>query len=71
MKSEKGIFSVDGAMYCKQYYVDDERNLILVSANPRLRHTNVFVGADSETDVRCYGKVIMGQRIELPDYLFD
>ena len=37
----------------------------------RLRHTNVFVGADSDTDVRCYGKVIMGQRIVLPDYLFD
>lgn len=66
-----GIFCVDGAMYCKQYYVDEERNLILVSANPRLKHTNVYVGAESGSDVRCYGKVILGYRLELPDYLFE
>mgnify|MGYP000706428936 CR=1 FL=1 len=29
-----GIFCVDGAMYCKQYYLDDNNNLVLVSANP-------------------------------------
>ena len=66
-----GIFCVDGAMYCKQYYVDDERNLTLVSANPRLRHTNVYVGADSGSDVRCYGKVLLGQRITLPNYFLE
>lgn len=67
---EVGIFCVDGAMYCKQYFLDDERNLYLLSANPRLKHTNVFVGADSGSDVRCYGKVLLG-RIELPDYIYD
>lgn len=36
-----GIFCVDGAIYCKQYYVDDKRNLTLVSANPRLK-TRMF-----------------------------
>lgn len=66
-----GIFCVDGAMYCKQYYVDDDRNLILVSANPRLRHTNVFIGAESGQSVRCYGKVILDCKVELPDYLFE
>lgn len=66
-----GIFSVDGAMYCKQYYMDEKRNLILVSANPRLKHTNVYVGAESGSEVRCYGKVILGYRLELPDYLFE
>ena len=64
-----GIFSVDGAMYCKQYYIDGARNLTLVSANPRLRHTNVYVDADSTSDVRCYGKVLLEKKIPLPDYL--
>lgn len=66
-----GIFCVDGAMYCKQYYIDAERNLTLVSANPRLKHTNVFVGTDSGSDVRCYGKVLLSCNVELPDYLFE
>lgn len=67
-----GIFCVDGAMYCKQYYIDDEHNLILVSANPRLRHTNVFVGAESGNSVICYGKVLLpGTHLKLPDYLFE
>lgn len=66
-----GIFCVDGAMYCKQYFLDDEGNLILVSANPDLKHTNIFVSADSGSSVRLCGKVLLNQRIELPDYLFE
>lgn len=66
-----GIFCVDGAMYCKQYYLDGENNLILLSANPRLKHTNVFVGVDSGTDVRCYGKVLLDCHIDLPDYIYE
>lgn len=66
-----GIFCVDGAMYCKQYYLDDENNLILVSANPDLRHTNVVVSADSGSSVRACGKVLLNKHIELPDYLFE
>lgn len=66
-----GIFCVDGAMYCKQYYLDEGNNLILVSANPELRHTNVRVAADSGSSVTTFGKVLLGYRIELPDYLFD
>lgn len=63
-----GIFCVDGAMYCKQYFVDSEGSLTLVSANPRLKHTNVYVSADSGSSVQCYGKVLLGRRIALPDY---
>ena len=66
-----GIFCVDGAMYCKQYYLDDEGNLTLVSANPDLKHTNIFLSADSGSSVRLCGKVLLNQRIELPDYLFE
>lgn len=66
-----GIFCVEGAMYCKQYYVDEYHNLILVSANPKLKSTNVFVSNDSDTDVQCYGKVLLDSQISLPDYLFE
>lgn len=66
-----GIFCVDGAMYCKQYYLDDDNNLILVSANPDLRDTNVVVTADSGSSVKTFGKVLLGRRISLPDYLFE
>jgi phage repressor protein C with HTH and peptisase S24 domain len=66
-----GIFCVDGAMYCKQYYLDENRNLILVSANPDLRDTNVFVGTDSGHSVQACGKVLLDVRLELPDYLFE
>ena len=66
-----GIFSVNGAMYCKQYYLDSERNLTLVSANPELRNSNVYVGADSDAAVKCYGKVLLDYKVELPDYLFE
>ncbi len=63
-----GIFSVDGAMYCKIYFTDDGGNLTLVSANPELKESNVHVGADSDTNVVCYGKVLLSERIPLPDY---
>lgn len=66
-----GIFCVDGAMYCKQYYLDDERNLILVSANPDLRGSNIHVAAGSGRSVTVCGKVLLGRRIGLPDYLFE
>ena len=66
-----GIFCVDGAMYCKQYYLDEDNNLILVSANPELRHTNVFVAADSGRFVRACGKVLLDTKLDLPDYLFE
>lgn len=66
-----GIFCVNGAMYCKQYYLDDERNLVLVSANPDLRDSNIYVSADSGYSVTVCGKVLLGRRIKLPDYLFE
>lgn len=66
-----GIFCVDGAMYCKQYYIDEERNLTLLSANPRFKHTNVYVSAESGSYVKCYGKVLLGRRIDLPDYIYE
>lgn len=66
-----GIFCVDGAMYCKQYFIDENNNLILVSANPRLKNTNIFVEANSEMSVRCYGKVLLDYKIDLPSYIYE
>lgn len=66
-----GIFCVDGAMYCKQYYIDEERNLLLVSANPKLKNSNVFVPAEGGSTVTFCGKVLLGFQPELPDYLFE
>lgn len=65
---EVGIFSVDGAMYCKIYYIDDKRNLTLVSANPDMRNSNVYVDAESGREVVCFGKVLLEERIPFPDY---
>lgn len=66
-----GIFCVDGSMYCKQYYIDDNNNLTLISLNPEFKETNVHISADSNSDVRCYGKVLFEHKVELPDYLFE
>ena len=65
-----GIFCVDGAIYCKQYYKEDDGTLILASANPVLKNTNVIIPPDSNSTVKCYGVVLLNQHIELPSYLF-
>ena len=54
-----GIFSVDGSMYCKQYYIDKVGNLILKSANPDMQSANIYVNADSNIEIKCYGKVLL------------
>ncbi len=66
-----GIFSVDGAMYCKQYYIDKDNRLVLASANPELKNTNIVLPYDSGSSVKCYGKVLLGHKIPLPKYLFE
>ena len=66
-----GIFCVDGSMYCKQYYIDDDGNLMLLSANPRRIDANVSISHDSGSSVQCYGKVILDYKVELPDYILE
>lgn len=61
-----GIFNIDGAMYCKIYYTDDDKNLTLISANPEMQDANVFVSADSSVSVRCLGKVLLDHKIPMP-----
>lgn len=66
-----GIFSVDGAMYCKLYYIDEYRNLTLVSANPELKRSNVYVSAESCSEVMCCGKVLLDKPVPFPEYFLD
>ncbi len=63
-----GIFSVNGEMYCKQYYLDGERNLHLLSANPDRADVSVHISYDSGYTVRCCGKVLLGYKVPLPEY---
>ena len=64
-----GIFSVDGAMVCKQYYPREDGTLMLLSANRELRQSNVIVSPDSSHSVVIQGKVLLDARVPLPDYL--
>ena len=64
-----GIFSVDGAMYCKIFFKTNDGTLILASANEALKETNVIVSKDSGESVQACGKVILKDRIILPEYL--
>lgn len=66
-----GVFCVDGAMYCKQYYVDRRGNLTLVSANPELKDSNIELSSDSGSTIVCYGKVLLGRKIPFPRYFRD
>lgn len=63
-----GVFCVNGAMYCKQYYIDNLGNMTLVSANPELKGSNVKISSDSGSRVICYGKVLLGEKVPLPKY---
>lgn len=56
-----GIFCVDGAMYCKQYHIDDSKNLHLLSLNPERVDANVFVSKDSSASVKCCGKILLNE----------
>ena len=66
-----GIFCVDGSLYCKHYYLDNEQNLILVSANPDLRDSNIYVSRDSASTVSCFGRVLTNVVTKLPNYIFE
>ena len=68
-EGDVGIFCVDGAMYCKQYHVDDNGNLHLLSANPDREYCNIYVSCDSGSSVRCCGQVILDFPVPFPDYL--
>ena len=64
-----GLFFVDGDVLCKQYCVDAERDLLLLSANPLREDANRRIAADSGSRVVCYGKVLLDHKLPKPAYL--
>ena len=66
-KGDVGIFAVDGAVYCKIYYVDNDGNLTLVSANPELQEANIYVDQSSGQEVHTFGKVLGHSEVRIPD----
>ncbi len=62
-----GIFFVDGDMKCKQYCEDSFGNIYLFSLNRRRSEYDVEVKASGGLTVFCFGKVLLGQKIALPD----
>lgn len=56
---EVGIFNVDGTTYCKIFYTDGEGNTTLISANPKMQSSNIFIAKDSNSTVVCHGKVLL------------
>ena len=62
-----GIFYTDGGMVCKQFLRDSEGNVYLFSLNRRRREADVFYPASSGMALFCYGKVLLPQRIPLPE----
>lgn len=69
-EGDVGIFCVNGEMYCKQYYLDKNQNLHLLSANPRREDVSIHISRDSESSVKCCGKVLLGFHIPLPSHEF-
>ncbi|MCQ2406387.1 MAG: helix-turn-helix domain-containing protein [Oscillospiraceae bacterium] len=63
-----GIFFVDGDVYCKQYCVDSEGNLSLLSANPKRKDANKYILRSSGSHVVCFGKVLLPIKLPCPKY---
>ena len=65
-----GIFCFNGVIYCKQYFIDNHNNIILVSANSSLRDTNVKIQTNDDLiNLKCYGKVLLKNKIKIPEYV--
>lgn len=68
---EIGLFSVNGAQYCKMYYKTGSGDVWLVSTNEALAGSNVHIKADSDDTVKCHGKILMRKKVQLPDYFMN
>jgi phage repressor protein C with HTH and peptisase S24 domain len=62
-----GLFFVDGDLKCKQYCRDYAGNVHLFSANRGRRDADVDIPASSGVTLFCFGKVLLGRKIPLPE----
>lgn len=63
-----GIFCVNGAMYCKQYILCEDKVLVLASLNEELKWSNVIIKPDGCDSIKCIGKVI-NKSAKIPGYI--
>lgn len=61
-----GLFFADTGMVCKQYCQDYVGNVYLFSLNRKRSDADVFIGADSDASILCFGKVLMDKAVALP-----
>lgn len=65
---DTGIFFVDGDVFCKQWCVDYQGTLHLLSANPSRQDANIVIPRDSGRSCICFGKVLLPARLPQPIY---
>lgn len=63
-----GVFFVDGDVLCKQYCVDHDGSLYLLSANPAREDANRHISRGSSSTVVCFGKVLLDKKLPQPKY---
>lgn len=63
-----GVFFVDGDVYCKQYCIDMQGTLYLLSANPAREDANLTIRPDAGRTVVCFGKVLLPRKLPAPAY---
>lgn len=66
-----GIFSFNGASYCKMYYVRGSGDVYLVSLNPEYLKSNVVIKASATDSLVCQGRVMLKKRLSVPNYFMD
>lgn len=62
-----GIFCVDGATFCKQYYKDALGMVYLFSLNRKRADADVVLPPSSGRTLACFGRVLLPRRYPLPD----
>lgn len=62
-----GLFFVDGDMKCKQYCQDYHGNVHLLSLNRARADADVHIPPSAGITLMCFGKVLLSERIALPD----
>lgn len=62
-----GLFFVDGDMKCKQYCQDYHGNVHLLSLNRSRADADVHIPSTAGITLMCFGKVLLSERIALPD----
>lgn len=63
-----GIFFLDGDMLCKQYHIDEDGDVHLLSLNRECADADRIIPAESGITMSCYGRVILPHKINVVEY---